>query len=142
MGTIIWLIVTLVLAGLELAAGEFTFLMLAGGALAATGASLIGGPVWVDVVTFAIVSVGLIVFLRPLLRRKMRSPLALDTSPQALVGTTVEVLEDTGAHSGQIRLDGSIWSARSLDPAVTFRAGEIASVVRIDATTAIIWKEP
>ena len=50
MGTIVWFIGALVLAGLELAAGEFTFLMLAAGALAATGTSLAGVPEWLSLI--------------------------------------------------------------------------------------------
>nr|WP_268914081.1 NfeD family protein [Corynebacterium uropygiale] len=136
----IWFIVSIVLAGLELLAGEFTMLMLAGGALAAAGASAIGVPLWGAVAVFAVVAVGLIVFLRPVLRRRMSTPIALDTSPQALVGQTADVLEEVGL-SGQVRLDGSIWSARSLNPEHTFAPGEHVTVISIDESTAVVWKE-
>ena len=53
------------LAGLELAVGEFTFLMLASGALVTSGASLLGLPVWAELVIFGLSSAALILFLRP-----------------------------------------------------------------------------
>ncbi|MCQ4627145.1 NfeD family protein [Corynebacterium genitalium ATCC 33030] len=141
MGTVIWLIGTLVLAGLELAAGEFTFLMLAGGAAVTAGASLFGLPVWAEIVIFGLSSAALILFLRPWLHRRYSKPRALDTSPKALVGSKAHVLEDITPSSGQVRLDGSIWSARAIDPAHVIAAGEHVIVADIDGPTAVVWKE-
>ena len=73
-------------------------------------------------------------------RRRLHGPKALDTSQQALVGAAAEVLEDVGARGGQIRLDGSIWSARSMDPSETFTRGEEVHVIDIDGPTAVVWK--
>lgn len=141
MGTVIWLIATLVLAGLELAVGEFTLLMLAGGALATAGASLFGLPVWAEIVVFGLSSAGLILFLRPWLKRRYLTPSALDTTPNALVGKQVEVLEDITPSGGQVRLDGSIWSARAVSPTTTIPAGEHVTVANIDGPIAVVWKE-
>ena len=135
-----WFIAALVLAGLELAAGEFTLLMLAGGATVGGLVEWAGAPTWAAIVAFGIAADGLILFLRPILRRRLHGPKALDTSQQALVGATAEVLEDVGARGGQIRLDGSIWSARSMDPSETFTRGEEVHVIDIDGPTAVVWK--
>lgn len=129
------------LACVELLAGEFTFLMLAGGALAGSVAAFNDTPLWGVVTVFAVVSVGLIVFLRPALRRWTTSPMALDTSAQALVGTRARVVEDVTGHEGQIRLDGSLWSARSVDGASVYKAGSNVTVSSIDGATAIVWKD-
>ncbi|MEJ5927247.1 NfeD family protein [Corynebacterium sp. H128] len=141
MGTLIWFIVAVVLATAELLAGEFTMLMLAGAALATAGIALADVPVWAEVACFAVCAVALLVFVRPVLNRHMRRDLVLDTSPKALVGQTAEVLESVDAGRGQIRLDGSIWSARSLVPTETFAVGERVHVVSIDGTTAVVFKE-
>jgi len=140
-GAIIWFIGALVLAGLELAVGEFTLLMLGGAALFTAGVSLIGVPLWAELLSFALASLALLLFLRPALKKRLHKPAALDTSIKALIGHRAEVLEDITAHKGQIRLDGSIWSARSLDPAHTFEQGEFVSVISIDGATAVVWKE-
>lgn len=142
MGAIIWFIVALVLGGLELLVGEFTLLMLAGGALAGAGVALTGAPLWASTVAFALVSVGLLVFLRPALKKRLHKPMLLDTSPKALIGNQAEVIEPVDGGTGQIRLDGSIWSARSMDPSHTFTVGERVTVVSIDGSTAVVWKEP
>ncbi|GAB3943796.1 NfeD family protein [Corynebacterium tapiri] len=141
MGVLIWLIVTVVLAGLELLAGEFTLLMLAGGAAAAAGVALFDVPLWAEVLTFAVSSVGLLVFLRPALRRRLNTPAALDTSPQSLVGQTAHVIDAIDGSGGQIRLDGSIWSARLLDPKDPVQAGDVVTVAAIEGPVAIVWKE-
>ena len=140
-GAIVWFIAALVLAGLELAVGEFTLLMLAGAALAAAGVSLAGAPLWGSVIAFAVSAFALLVFLRPYLKRRLHQPKALDTSVNALIGSSAVVIDPVAAHGGQIRLDGSIWSARSLDPSHTFAEGEHVSVISIDGATAVVWKE-
>ncbi|NLZ58238.1 MAG: NfeD family protein [Corynebacterium sp.] len=140
-GAIIWFIGALVLAGLELAVGEFTLLMLAGAALATAGVSLAGVPIWAEFLTFAVSAFGLLFFLRPALKRRLHKPAALDTSVRALVGENAVVLEAVTGSSGQIRLDGSIWSARSMDPYHTFHEGDHVAVIRIDGATAVVWKD-
>lgn len=142
MTAIIWFIAALVLGALELAAGEFTLLMLAGGALAAAGVSLAGVPLWGSVIAFAVASLGLIVFLRPLLRRRLHAPKVLDTSVDALVGSTAEVISPVHGRTGQVRFDGSIWSARPLDPQDRFNEGDHVTVISFDGPTAVVWKEP
>lgn len=115
--------------------------MLAGGALTTAGASLFGIPLWAEIVTFGLASGALILFLRPWLHRRYKKPSALDTSPKALVGASAEVLEDITQSGGQVRLDGSIWSARAINPALTILAGEHVTVADIDGPTAVVWKE-
>lgn len=139
-GALIWFIAALVLACLELAAGEFTLLMLAGGAAVGGVVEWAGAPTWAAIVAFGLAAGALIMFLRPYLRRRLHGPKALDTSPEALVGSVAEVLEDVNAQAGQIRLDGSIWSARSMDPTVSFSRGEHVHVIDIDGPTAVVWK--
>lgn len=138
MGALLWFIAALVLACAELLIGDFTLLMLAGGGVAAAGISLLGAPIGVSVATFAVVSVGVLFFLRPMVRKRLLQSPTLDTSVRALVGTDAPVLENIQSTGGQIKLDGSIWSARSLDPSQTFVVGDTVKVVDIDGATAIV----
>lgn len=141
MGPLIWLIAALVLASAELLAGEFTMLMLAGAALTTSGVALAGVPLWAEIVCFCVSALLLLLFVKPYLGRHLKSAPVLDTSPKALEGSSAEVLEQVTLTSGQIRLDGSIWSARSIDPTQSFAAGERVTVVHIDGTTAVVLKE-
>lgn len=141
MGALIWFIAAVILAGLELAVGEFTFLMLAAGALTTSGAALFGLPLWAEVAVFAVSSAAFWVFLRPYLHKRFLTPGLYDDSPSALVGSRAEVIEDITPDGGQIRLDGTIWSARALDPAVSIATGEHVTVSDIDGPVAVVWKD-
>lgn len=141
MGFLVWFVVALLLATAELLAGEFTMLMLASAALATSGIALFDVPIWVEVLCFAASAVLLLWFLKPYLHRRLKSAPTLDTSVKALEGQPAEVIELVSGAGGQVRLDGSIWSARSLDPASSFAVGDHVTVVKIDGATAVVWKE-
>ena len=68
---VIWLIVALGLAGAEALTGDMSLLMLSGGALAAAGSSWLDVPIWADGAVFLVVSVLLLVLVRPALRRRL-----------------------------------------------------------------------
>ena len=40
-----------------------------------------------------------------------------------------------------MRFDGSLWSARALDPSETIPAGQYVTVSEIDGPVAVVWKE-
>lgn len=141
MGPLIWLIVAIVLALLELAAGEFTLLMLAGAALITSGVALTDIPLWAEVITFAVAAIGLLIFVRPALKKRLGRPARLEISDKRLIGNSAEVLEDVSGTGGQIRLEGHVWSAKALDPTVSFSSGETVTVISIDGNTAVVWKE-
>ena len=109
--------------------------------MATAGASVFGIPLWAEIVIFGLASGALILFLRPWLHRRFKKPAALDTSPKALVGSRAHVVEEITSTGGQVRLDGSIWSARAIDPTFTIPAGELVTVADIDGPTAVVWKE-
>lgn len=140
MGALIWLVVAIVLAGIEIFAGELTFLMLAGGALAAAGVGLADVPVWVEVVVFTAASIGLLFFLKPVLRRRLQTQPLQAHDTKALVGSSVSVVEQVSAAGGIVRLDGTFWSARPLDPSEVFEDGTMVQVVQIDGSTAVVVK--
>ena len=90
---------------------------------------------------FAVSSAGFWFFLRPYLRKRLDTPMLYDESPRALVGSRAEVVESITPTTGQVRFDGSIWSARALDPAETIPAGQLVTVSAIDGPVAVVWKE-
>ena len=141
MGALVWFVAAAVLALLELAVGEFTLLMLAAGALTTAGVALGGVPLWAEIATFVVSSAAFWLFLRPYLNKRFRQPHVYDDSPRALVGQRVTVIEEIGPDGGQVRMDGSIWSARCLDPAERIAAGDIVTVADIDGPVAVVWKE-
>jgi membrane protein implicated in regulation of membrane protease activity len=142
-GALIWLIVGLGLAGAEAVTGDLSLLMLSGGALAAAGSSWsLGLPVWVDGVVFLVVSVLLLVLVRPVLRRRLTSGTGLPEPVKALEGKPAVVLEPVSRHHGRIKLDGEVWTARPYNDDDLYQPGEQVTVMHIDGATAVVWQNP
>jgi len=140
---LIWLIVALALAGAEALTGDMFLLMLGGGALAAAGSSwLVDWPVWADGVVFLVVSVLLMVLVRPALRRRFASGPGLPEPVKALEGKSALVLDRVARHEGQVKLDGEIWTARPLNDTDVYEPGDHVTVMHIDGATAVVWKNP
>ncbi|MCW2518039.1 MAG: rane protein [Mycobacterium sp.] len=141
MGALIWLVAALALAGAEALTGDLFLLMLSGGALSAAGASaLFGGPVWVDGAVFAVVSMLLLVLVRPALRRRFAEGTGLLEPMKALEGKNALVLDRVARHEGQVKLEGEVWTARPLDDNDVYEPGDHVTVMRIDGATAVVFK--
>ena len=86
----------------------------AAGSLVALIAALLGGPLWLQILLFVAVSVGLLAMLRPFVRKYLR-PRISRTNVDAVVGTQGFVTEaiDNVAASGQVKLGAMPWTARS-----------------------------
>ncbi|AWT54090.1 NfeD family protein [Mycolicibacterium smegmatis] len=138
---LIWLILALGLAGAEALTGDLFLLMLAGGALAATGSSaLFDWPIWADGLVFLVVSVLLLVGVRPALRKRFDAGRGLPEPVKALEGRPALVLDRVASHEGQVKLDGEVWTARPLNDDDVYEPGEHVTVVRIDGATAVVFK--
>lgn len=138
---LIWLIAGLGLAGAEALTGDMSLLMLSGGALAAAGSSwLLGLPLWADGAVFGVVSVLLLVLLRPVLRRRLTSGAGLLDPVKALEGKPALVLEPVSRHHGQVKLDGEVWTARPYQDDEVYQPGDQVTVMHIDGATAVVWK--
>ena len=140
---LIWLILALALAGAEVLTGDMFLLMLAGGALAATGSSwLLDWPIWADGVVFLAVSVLLVVGVRPVLRRRLNAGTGLPEPVKALEGKPALVLDRVARHGGQVKLDGEVWTARPLDDNDVYEPGDNVTVMHTDGATAVVWRNP
>ena len=137
---LVWLIAALVLAGAEVLTGDLFLLMLGGGALAAAGSSLIFDALWVQGVVFLLVSVLLLVGVRPVLRRHVSSGTGLPDPMKALEGKSALVLDKVARHEGQVKLDGQVWTARPLNESDVYEPGDHVTVVHIDGATAVVAK--
>ncbi|MHA7663970.1 NfeD family protein [Mycolicibacterium sp. HS_4_1] len=137
---LLWLVLAIGLAGAEALTGDMFLLMLSGGALATAGLSwATDWPIWADGASFLIVSVLLLVLVRPALRRRLGAP-GLPEPVKALEGKTALVLDRVARHEGQVKLDGEIWTARPLDDDDVFEPGDHVTVVRIDGATAVVFR--
>jgi membrane protein implicated in regulation of membrane protease activity len=139
---VIWLIFALVLAGAEALTGDMFLLMLGGGALAASASSwLMDWPVWADGLVFLIVSVLLLVLVRPALRRRLIPAAGPPMGIKALEGRKALVLDRVAHDEGQVKLDGQVWTARPLNESDVYEPGESVTVLHIDGATAVVFSE-
>ena len=134
---VIWLIAGVAMLGAEVLTGTFVLVMLGGGALAAAGASaLLGASLPISALVFAVVSVLLLFGARPALQRRTHVELeAADNSPVGGYGLVVQRVDEAG---GQIKIDGELWSARSMEHARVFEPGEWVTVMQLSGVTAMV----
>jgi len=139
---LMWLIAALVLAGAEVLTGDLFLLMLGGGALAAAGTNwLFDLPIWANGLVFLIVSVLLLVGVRPALRRRLTAGKGRLPEPmKALEGKSALVIDRVARHEGQVKLDGQVWTARPLNDDDIYQPGDHVTVVHIDGATAVVSK--
>ena len=141
MSALLWLGAAALLAIAEMMIGDLMLLMLAGGALAAAGTNAVfDAPVWVDGVVFAVVSLLLLLVVRPVAKRHLLSRPRYLSNTEALEGRSAIVTETVDELDGRVKLSGEIWSARALEPGARISPGEQVTVVRIDGAVAIVWK--
>lgn len=139
---IVWLGFILLCVIIELLTLSFTFLMIATGSLGGLAANLLGAPWWVQIIVALLLSVGLIVLIRPVvLRLTRRGGDPTLSNIAALQGMAGRVVLAFGESGGQVKLaNGETWTAR-LDesvPAAPLAVGAIVAVTAVRGSTAIV----
>lgn len=109
-----WLIVVIAFGIVEAATLGLTSVWFAVGALAAMVCALCRGPLWLQIVLFVAVSVGCLVFTRKKVQSRFNEN-RQKTNADRIIGHRGVVLEeiDDRRAVGTVKVDGSIWSARS-----------------------------
>jgi membrane protein implicated in regulation of membrane protease activity len=136
-----WLGIAVVLGLAELATLDFTLLMLAAGALAATGAAaLFPGLLWLQIVVGLLTAGAMLGAIRPLLVRKIHHGVEMKTGSQHVIGRTGVVVKEIHPDSlGSIKLSGELWTARPFDDLTTIPPGTRVEVMQIDGATAVVY---
>ena len=135
-----WLGLAVVLGIMEVTSLDLVFAMLAVGALAGAASGLFIDNVLVQVLIALVVAVGMLFVVRPIAMRHLRTPHAIRTGTDALVGQRGVVLEAVDGEGGRIKLKGEVWSARTFDPHRSIAAGQHVEVVQIDGATAVVYE--
>lgn len=135
-----WIGLAVLFGIIEVTTLDLVFAMLAAGALAAALTGIVTDAVLLQVLVALVVSVAMLGVVRPLALRHLRTPLAIRTGTDALVGQRGLVLEPVDGHNGRIKLKGEVWSARTYDPSTSIEAGRHVEIVQIDGATAIVYE--
>jgi membrane protein implicated in regulation of membrane protease activity len=137
---IYWMILAVVMAGLELAV--FTIFIFGPLALAAVVTAVVaglGGSIELQLAVFIVLSLAAMLALYPVARRQRDAKPELRSNVDALIGGEARTLEEiSGESMGLIRFDNSNWTAKTADPKVRIAPDTKVRVVSIAGATALI----
>lgn len=110
----------------------------AAGALVAAIAAWLGGPIWLQVTLFVLVSGALLACLWPLVRKYL-NPKVTATNIDSVIGSTglVTVAIDNVAAEGQVKLGAMVWTARSTTGSM-IPTGTMVRVDRIEGVKVFV----
>ena len=134
----LWLALMVVFLATE--AGTVTLISawFAAGALAALIAAFLGAEIWLQVTVFFVVSVALLICLRPLARKYLK-PRIVRTNVDSLTGSAGYVTADIDniAAVGQVKLGAMEWTARS-SSGENIPKGTLVKVEQIEGVKAFV----
>lgn len=135
---IAWIAVLIVAVVVEIITLGLSSIWFAGGALIALIIAALHGPFWLQVVSFLVVSLLLLIFTRPIAvkyfnRDRIRTNVESIVGRQAIVLAEVSNLRGTG----QVSVGGQEWSARSADNDVDLQEGSVVEVVAVSGVKLI-----
>ena len=135
---IVWLVLMVVFLAAEASTVSMVSLWFAAGALIALLTALAGGPAWLQTLLFLAVSTGLLLALRPLVKKYL-SPKLTATNVDSVVGSTgigTAAIDNVSA-AGQVKLGAMEWTARSTS-GQPIPAGTLVKVDRIEGVKAFV----
>lgn len=137
--TILWLVAAIVLGIVEATTVTLTCIWFAIGAVGAAIVALFQGAIWLQIIVFAILSIGCILALRPIAKSKLGPKDKVATNADRILGQEAIVKEsiDNVAGTGAISVSGLVWTARSEEDAL-IEEGSHVKIVRIDGVKAIV----
>ena len=138
----VWLGV-IVLAGLlEAGTLQLVSIWFIGGGLVSLFAAALGAPLWLQITLLLIVSLGLLIFTRPIAVKKLKIG-QTKTNADSLIGKTCIVDEPINniKSEGSVKVNSLTWTARSSDDSVTFKKGDLVEVTEINGVKLIVKKQ-
>lgn len=136
--SIMWLVVLAILLVIEFLTLGLTTVWFAGGALVAFLVSLLGGPLWLQLLLFIAVSVVLLLFTRPLAVKYLNKDVQktnVDSIPgqKGIVTATIDNLKA----EGQVTIQGMEWTARAKN-GNTIEKGKVVRVTAVEGVKLIV----
>ena len=135
---LIWILIAVIFAVIEGFTMGLTTIWFTVGGVGACIVALAGGPLILQVIVFLAVSVILLYFTRPLAEKRLRIGHEKNNI-DLIIGSYALVTEDIiPFHTGQVKLNGQIWTAVAKDNHETFIQGEEVRVTKIEGVKLIV----
>ena len=140
--SVIWLIVTVVLSVIEISTMGLVTIWFAAGAAVAFLLSLFDAPLAVQIGVFIVVSVVVLMLVRPIAARHFNNSLK-KTNIDAYVGRKLIAKTDIDnlQGKGKVDMDGSTWLAVSSVDNIVIPAGTEVKVVEVKGAKLIVERE-
>lgn len=138
--TIFWLVVVAVMLVIEIFTLGLTTIWFSLGAVVAAIAAGLSAPLWVQILLFSVVSVVVMLLVRPFAMRVMDKN-RTKTNIEEVVGEYAEVIEgiDNQKEQGKVRFRGVEWMARSVDES-KISVGEVVTVEAVSGVKLMVKK--
>lgn len=136
---LVWLIITVVCLILELISFDFFLTCFSIGAFCAMIVALVGSPIWIQVLAFAVFSVLSIWLIRPRLLRSLHARgHDRKSNAEALIGREGIIIDDIKPDgSGYVKIDGDAW--RAVTPGgEPIEKGEHVRIVKMESIVATV----
>lgn len=139
MEAIVWLVIFALLVIIEIITLGLTTIWFAAGALVAFCATLVGAPIWLQVILFLIVSIIMLSVTRPIAQRYINQNV-MKTNIDGLIGKTAKVTVDINNIDceGYAILNGQEWTARAEDDNDKIPVGTLVTVKAITGVKLIV----
>jgi membrane protein implicated in regulation of membrane protease activity len=138
---LIWLVVAVALGVAEAFSLTAALGVLGAAALVTAGVAVLGVPLVLQLVVFAVASTLGVVLVRPVALRHMHTPQLERFGVDALVGKRAYVVREVSDRDGLVRIDGEEWTARAFDESTVIPTGAAVDVMRISGTTAYVYPQ-
>ncbi len=135
---IIWAVLIVVFGVLESATAQLVSIWFMLGAIASLIAALLGAEIVTQLIIFIAVSALTLVITRPLVKKYIH-PNRQRTNADRVIGQIGIVTEDINntQGTGQVKADGKIWTARTIDNSLIPQSSEVI-IEKIDGVKLIV----
>lgn len=137
--SLIWLILGVVLLGVEMVTLTAAFGVLGVAALVTAVVAALGLSLPVQFLVFAVTATIGGLLIRPLVRRHMLRPESQHFGVAALIGRPAYVVSEVSGLDGRVRIGGEEWTARAYDETEVIPAGATVDVLEIRGSTALVY---
>ncbi|MFR1832320.1 MAG: NfeD family protein [Lachnospiraceae bacterium] len=139
MSPVMWLVIFVILLGVEIATMALTTIWFAVGALAAFALSFTSVSIEVQLAVFVVVSFAALVLVRPFAKKYVNGDIT-KTNADSLIGKQARVTAevDNLNATGAAVINGQEWMARSVQDDLVIQEGTIVTVKNIQGVKLIV----
>lgn len=138
---IIWAALIIVFGVLEAATAQLVSIWFVIGAIAALVATLFDASITVQVIVFIVVTILALIATRPIVKKFVHAKKQPTNADRVLnqTGIVIEEINNIKA-TGQVKVDGKVWSAKSADGSI-IPVNEQITIKEISGVKLIVEKE-